>query len=139
MLRTLALPLLGLVASTAMATTPAQAAPAQAPAALANPTMTCQILPSGVPPRQSTCGTFRAASTYVVDNAVQNGPASGYTWIVPAGIRVVGGCRTDTPFCDLSVRSGLVDQDITTSVVIPGFGTLTANAVIPAVCGRFLC
>ncbi|MGY0232200.1 hypothetical protein [Longispora urticae] len=143
MLRNLALPLLGLVASSAVLTAPAAAAPAPptagVPAPLVAPTLTCEIRPSGLPPRQNTCGTVRASGTYFVKNAVQNGPASGYTWIVPAGVPIGGGCRTDTSFCDLTVRSSNVDQDITTSVIIPGFGSRQVNAVIPAVCGQFLC
>ncbi|MFC4535259.1 hypothetical protein [Sphaerisporangium dianthi] len=130
--RTISLSLLGLAALFGAVTL-------ATPASAASPSLSCQVIPSSTGPSTGVCGTFRAASSYVIDNAVQNGPAGGYAWSVPSGTRVVAGCQSTTPFCDLSVRATSVDRDFVTSVAVPGFGVLSVTAVIPAVCGKFLC
>jgi hypothetical protein len=132
MSRIVALSLLGLAA---LAST---AVPA-GPAAATSPSLTCEILRSSSPARPITCGTFRAASTYAVHNAVANGPSSGYDWTVPAGITSPTGCSFTAAFCDFTFRSDNSDHDLTTSVRINGSAPLTVTAVIPAVCGNVLC
>jgi hypothetical protein len=131
MSRIISLSLLGLAA---LASTAVLAGPASA----TSPSLTCEILHSSSPARPITCGTFRAASTYVIHNAVANGPASGYGWTPPPGITSSSGCSTTDAFCDFTFRSDQNDHDLETSVQING-STLRVTAVIPAVCGRFLC
>ncbi|MGW4640978.1 hypothetical protein ACWEN6_20800 [Sphaerisporangium sp. NPDC004334] len=130
--RTISLSLFGLVALFA-------AAVLATPASAASASLACQVIPSTSGSSTTVCGTFRAASSYVIDNAVQGGPASGYDWQVPSGTKVVGGCNSTTPFCDLSVRAAARDREFVTSVGVPGSGTLSVTAVLPAVCGAFLC
>jgi hypothetical protein len=131
MSRIISLSLLGLAA---LASTAVLAGPASATSP-----PTCQINPSTSGPSPIVCGTFRAASTYGIHNAVANGPSTGYTWTVPAGITSFSGCSFTTAFCDFTFHSDGNDHDLTTSVQINGSSPLPVTAVIPAVCGRFLC
>jgi hypothetical protein len=126
---------LSLLGCLAVASSVALAAPASA----ASPSLSCKVFPSSFPYRTGVCGTSQAATTYLIDNAVANGPASGYDWSVPSGTKVVGGCNSTSPFCSLSVRANSSDRDFTTQVTVPGAGTLSVVAVIPAVCGAFIC
>jgi hypothetical protein len=109
------------------------------PASAASPTLRCQVIPSRSGAQTGTCGTFTAARSYVIDNALQDGPATGWTWSVPAGTTVVGGCSANSTFCDLSVRAATGDRDFVTTVVFSGGGTLSVDAFLPAVCGTELC
>jgi hypothetical protein len=132
MSRFVTLPLIGLAA---LASSAAIALPAHADSA----SLVCQVIPSRSGVSAPVCGTFLAASSYVIDNGVAGGPASGYSWSVPSGTRVVGGCNSTSPFCDLSVRAAPRDRSFVTSVSAPGIGTLSVEADLPAVCGSELC
>lgn len=128
MSRIASLSLLGLMA---LASSAALATPASATA----PSLVCQLSPSTSAPRPGACGTFRPATNYVIHNTVLNGPAGGYVWTTPAGATASAGCRSGAATCDLFVNgiSGL-DRDFVTSVAIPGSGTQSVTAVVPAVC-----
>jgi hypothetical protein len=124
----------GLTVPVALAAAPASA---QSSASLL-----CQVIPSRSGAHTGSCGTFLARSNYVVDMGVANGPTDGYSWTVPDGYTVVGGCSSSTPFCDLSARGVPEDQSITTSVQFTQDGvteSLSVTAFIPAFCGLFLC
>jgi hypothetical protein len=74
---------------------------------------------------------------------VQGGTGTfSYVWTPPSGGTVVSGCTSTSSECAISVHHGESDQDLKASVVATQDGTsmtLSATAIINAVCGKDFC
>jgi len=107
------------------------------PASAVGGTLFCQVISnhtgSSGGSEPGSCGPSVADSSYVLDYGVAGGSAP-YSWSVPGGHTVIGGCNSSSPFCDITARGVTHDQEITVSV-----SGISATAFIPAVCGSEFC
>ena len=111
-----------------------------AASAASSPTLGCNIQPSGNDNFTHVCGTNVAANTYGVTYQVQGGTGT-FSWTPPSGVTVTNGCTSTSNICQIEVSAG-GDQSLTASVVVTQGGssvTLSARAVINAVCGHVFC
>ncbi|HEX9338711.1 MAG TPA: hypothetical protein VF892_22630 [Pseudonocardiaceae bacterium] len=112
--------------------------------ALGDEQLGCRLLPSSV--GTYTNGTCRAqlkSAVYDIEYQVASttGSGIGISWSVPAGYPILGGCTSSSLGCEISARSN-TDQNITVSVVLTQGGaseTLSATAIVIAVCGQTFC
>lgn len=128
-----------LAAVPALLITGAMAAPASAATSGA---LYCQVISdhtgSSGGLRAGFCGPSVADSSYVLDYGVAGGSAP-YSWIVPRGHSIIGGCDSNSPFCDITARGTFSDQEVTVLAWSAPTGTVSATASIPAVCGTEFC
>jgi hypothetical protein len=119
------------------------ALPLSAASAASSPTLGCNVQPSANDNFSSVCTTSDAANTYGVTFLVQGGTGTfSYAWTVPSGVTVTDGCTPASNVCVIDVRAVDEDQRPTVSVVASQNGssvTLSARAMINAVCGNVFC
>jgi hypothetical protein len=113
--------------------------------ATSSPSLACNIQPNGNDNFNPVCGTTIAAKSYTIDYVLQNGTGTySYAWTVPTGpgLSVLGGCTSTTDYCAISDTLTTLDRMLTATVVITqgsSHTTLSATAVLNAVCGDKLC
>jgi hypothetical protein len=114
-----------------------------AASAASGPSLGCNIQPSTGDNFTPFCGTSDAAGTYGVTYLVQGGTGTfSYAWTVPSGGKVADGCTSTSDICVIDVSASGVDRRLTASVVVTQDGsseTLSATAIINAVCGSVFC
>jgi len=119
------------------------ALPVSSASAASGPVLVCNIQPSGIFTYGDICDTAYAASTYSIDFQVQGGSGTySYAWTVPPHFTISYGCTSTSSECTLTIRGTMAEHDITMPVALTQGGTqttLTAEAYIPAVCGKDLC
>jgi hypothetical protein len=114
-----------------------------AASAASGPSLGCNIQPSTGNNFTHSCGTSDAADTYGVTYLVQGGTGTfSYAWTVPSSGTVADGCTSTSNICVIDVRAVEEDQRLTASVVVTqndSSATLSATAIINAVCGKVFC
>jgi ABC-type sugar transport system substrate-binding protein len=114
-----------------------------AASAASGPSLGCNVQPSGSGNFSSVCTTSDAANTYGVTFLVQGQSAtSSFAWAVPSGVTVADGCTSTSDVCVIDVSAVNEDVRLPVSVVVTQNGssvTLSARAMINAVCGRVFC
>jgi hypothetical protein len=112
-----------------------------AASAASGPSLGCNIQPSTSDNFAKVCSTSDAASTYGVTYQVQGGTGT-FAWTVPSAGTVADGCTSASDICVMDVSAVNVDRRLTASVVVTQNGsstTLSATAILNAVCGRVFC
>jgi ABC-type sugar transport system substrate-binding protein len=114
-----------------------------AASAASGPTLGCNVQPSANDNFSSVCTTSDAANTYGVTFLVQgqSGTAS-FAWAVPSGVTPADGCTSTSDVCVIDVSAVGEDVRLPVSVVVTQNGssvTLSARAMLNAVCGRVFC
>lgn len=112
--------------------------------ALGGEQLGCRFLPSSSGAyTNGTCRNQVKSAVYDIEYQVADttGTGIGTSWSVPAGYPVLGGCTANSLGCEISAHS-TTDQNITVSVVVTQGGaseTLSATAIVLAVCGSIFC
>lgn len=116
-----------------------------AASAASGPTLGCNVQPSGGDNFTRTCGTNQPANPYDVTYLVQGGTGT-FSWTVPSSapgpVKVIDGCTSTSDLCVIQVSAVETDERPTVSVVVTQGGssvTLSATAIINAVCGKVFC
>jgi hypothetical protein len=127
----------------ALVTFGAPALSVSAASAASGPSLGCNIQPNHNDNFTTGCGTSDAATNYGVTYLVQGGTGTfSYAWTVPSSGTVAEGCTPASDTCVIDVRGLEEDQRLTASVVVTQNGssqTLSATAIINAVCGKVFC
>jgi len=114
-----------------------------AASAASGPSLGCNIQPSTGDNFSAVCGTSDAANMYGVTYLVQGGTGTfSYAWTVPSAGTVADGCTSTSDICVIDVSAVEQDRRLTASVVVTQDGssaTLSATAILNAVCGKVFC
>jgi hypothetical protein len=114
-----------------------------AASAASGPSLGCNIQPDTNDNFVSTCGTSDAASSYGVTYLVQGTTGTpSFAWTVPSVGTVAEGCTSTSDTCVIDISANGEDRRLTASVVVTEGGsatTLSATAIINAVCGKVFC
>jgi|GEM_PF-3964576 len=147
-MRRFLLAVLGVVTLFGLTTT----VPAAAATPATNP-LFCKVFPSRVLPQPGACGTSLppdpTSHTYLIEYRISS--VNVLSWTPPPGATVAAGCAPGVVYCDVSWRASPADVSLTATVNYQLIATgaaaprpnvtfsSSATAMLPAVCGAFLC
>jgi len=113
----------------------------------------CKVFPSRVLPQPGACGTCLppdpTSHAYLIEYRISS--VNVVSWTPPPGATVAAGCAPGVVYCDVSWRASPADVSLTATVNYQLIATgaaaprpnvtfsSSATAMLPAVCGAFLC